>query len=205
VSLSDDELVKRAVRGDQDALSTLLNLYGPQIQSTLDIGRRWRSSIEAEDVMQVTYLEAFLRFDELAIANTRSFVSWLTRVAQNNLRDALRALDCAKRPSPQRRVSATVGADSFVALFDVLSSSTTAPSRHAVRRDNQAALEGAIAGLSETYQTVVRLYDLEGRSPSEVASAMGRSVGAVHLLRIRAHDRLRERLGSRSDYLSSGA
>jgi DNA-directed RNA polymerase specialized sigma24 family protein len=41
------------------------------------------------------------------------------------------------------------------------------------------------------YSTVIRMYDLEGRGAESVASAMGRSTGAVYMLRSRAHDMLR--------------
>ena len=50
--------------------------------------------------------------------------------------------------------------------------------------------------------TVVRLYDIEGRSGPEVATTMGRSRGAVVMLRARAHDRLAELLGSGSKFFS---
>ena len=51
----------------------------------------------------------------------------------------------------------------------------------------------------------MRLYDLECQPPQQVAEALGRSVGAVHMLRARAHDRLRELLGSASKFFSDSA
>ena len=40
---------------------------------------------------------------------------------------------------------------------------------------------------------------------ADVASALGKSAGAVHMLRARAHDRLREQLGSASGILDTEA
>jgi DNA-directed RNA polymerase specialized sigma24 family protein len=49
----------------------------------------------------------------------------------------------------------------------------------------------------------VRRHDLEGCALDELARELGRSLGAVHMLRQRAHDRLRERLGAARNYLTS--
>ncbi|MBP7937722.1 MAG: sigma-70 family RNA polymerase sigma factor, partial [Phycisphaerae bacterium] len=46
--------------------------------------------------------------------------------------------------------------------------------------------------LPETYRRVVEQFDIEFRPPAEIARALGRSVGAVYMVRTRAHDRLRE-------------
>jgi RNA polymerase sigma factor (sigma-70 family) len=66
-------------------------------------------------------------------------------------------------------------------------------------------MEGALRQLPPDYEKVIRLYDLAGKSPAEVAQEMGRSQGAVFMLRARAHDRLREVLGSSSQFFSTPA
>ncbi|HEY3232002.1 MAG TPA: sigma factor-like helix-turn-helix DNA-binding protein, partial [Roseiflexaceae bacterium] len=63
----------------------------------------------------------------------------------------------------------------------------------------------AISRLPPAYEQVVRLFNIQGQSAAEVAQQMGRSVGAVYLLRMRAHQRLREELGSSARYFSDGA
>jgi len=52
---------------------------------------------------------------------------------------------------------------------------------------------------------VVRLYDLEELPAAEIAQRMGRSAGAIHMLKARAHDRLVDILGSSSSFFSSCA
>ncbi|HEY3242379.1 MAG TPA: sigma-70 family RNA polymerase sigma factor, partial [Phycisphaerae bacterium] len=64
-------------------------------------------------------------------------------------------------------------------------------------------MAAAIGKLPADYAKVVRMYDLEGRSVAEVAAAVGRSEGAVYMLRSRAHDRLRELLASASRFMST--
>lgn len=110
-----------------------------------------------------------------------------------------------KRPDSAKRVLDPSGMDSYVGLLDCLGVTTTTPSREVASKDAVGALESALQRLPEDYQTAVRLYDLEGRAVSDVATAMGRSVGAVHMLRSRAHDRLRHELGSASQFFSGSA
>ena len=67
------------------------------------------------------------------------------------------------------------------------------------------AIEAALAKLLPSYAKVVRRCGVEGRAVAEVAAELGRSSGAVYMLRARALDRLRELLGSESRYFSDHA
>lgn len=192
---SASERVRRAVEGHSDALTELLREYSPAVERTLRIGRPWRSVLEVADVMQVTYLEAFLQIGRFDPARSDSFEFWLRRIAENNLRDALRGLQRQKRPQPRDRVGVP-GGDSVNGLFDLLGVTTTTPSRHAVRAEMDHHLSAALDALPNDYARAVRLYDLDGLPIDEVAAKLGRSPGAVHMLRARAHDQLRERLGA---------
>ncbi len=202
MNASDDELLTRAARGDLDAVTQLLERHGPRIRQTLRIGKQWQSKFSADDVMQVTYLETLMRTDGSLPDNGTSFHRWLKRVAENNLRDAIKELSRSKRPPPHKRVESPPGDESYVELLEHLCTTSSTPSRNVARGEARSALEDAIEKLPADYATVVRLYDIEGRSGPEVASAMGRSRGAVVMLRARAHDRLAELLGSGSKFFS---
>jgi RNA polymerase sigma-70 factor (ECF subfamily) len=195
------ELVQRAVEGDEDALAKLLAAHGPRIKQTLTIERKWRSVLEPADVMQVTYLEAFLQIHDFDPNRPEPFLEWLRRIAENNLRDAIRGLQRQKRPQPADRISGDGSCD----LLAILGVVTTTPVRQAVRDERQSKLETMLDALPEDYGQVVRLYDLQGLPIAEVASRMRRSAGAVHMLRARAHDRLRGMMGSESAWFTSSA
>jgi RNA polymerase sigma-70 factor (ECF subfamily) len=200
---SDEHLLAGAARGDTEALSTLLKRHGPPVGRGLVISRKWRSVLDPEDVMQVTYLEAFLRIGAFEPRGSESFQAWLREIAQNNLRDAIKGLNGLKRPPPDRRVSPPGGDESIVALYELLGVTSTTPSRVASKEEAKTRLEAAIAELPRDYATAVRLHNLEGRTGPEVAEAMGRSRGAVFMLLARAHDRLRERLGPASQFFTT--
>ncbi len=201
---SDDQMLADAVRGDRAALTALLQRYGPQVRRGLHgkLSAIWQSVLDEDDIMQVTYLEAYLRIERFTPAGVASFIAWLTRIAENNLRDAIKELERDKRPQPRQRVVAQSAEESFVALVDVLGVTTSTASRHVGRREICQHVEAAVRKLPPAYEKVIRLYDLEGRPANEVAEQVGRSVGAMYMLRARAHERLQEQLGSESQYFT---
>lgn len=193
---TDAELVHAAHGGDAEAVSELLRLHGPIVEQSLRIGENWRAVLDPADVMQITYLEAFMQIRSFDPERGTTFRSWLQRIAENNLRDAVRGLERAKRPNPRHRLRAATHEDSLAGLFEELEATSSTPSRNLGQREACRMLEAAIAALPETYADVIRMYDLESRPIEEVAGNLGRSPGAIHMLRARAHDRLREHLGS---------
>ncbi len=200
------ELVAEAVRGNGDALSTLLAKFGPSVEQGLRIGRQWQNVIDSSDVMQVTYLEAFLQIPSFRPDNAGSFEAWLRRIAENNLRDAIRGLERQKQPPPSRRIQhAAPGDDSHAGLYEQLAATSSTPSRAVGRQDVRRLIESAIDKLPPDYARTIRLYDLEGRTIGEVAKAMERSSGAVHMMRVRAHERLAELLETASVWFKAGA
>ena len=200
-----DVLIQKAVAGNDDATTKLLESYGPEVEQALSIGREWRSMLDPADVMQVTYLEAYLQVCRYDPDRSEPFPAWLRRIAENNLRDAIRALQRQKRPPPSGRIEPSQDSDSSSELFALLGVATTTPSRYVAREERIARLNAALDSLPDDYGRAVRLYDLDGLPIAEVARRMGRSGGAVHMLRARAHDRLREMLGSESGWFSSSA
>lgn len=192
-----DEQTRRAIAGDHDALSALLAEHGPRVRGRLadQINPIHRSALDIDDVMQVTYLEAFLtiaRFEPRD--DDGAFTAWLTRIARNNLHDAIRALESAKRFPAERRVTPPAAVDSTVVLYDRIWKTTTTPSRVLAGREIQSAVQDALTRLPEDYERVIRLYDLENQPIERVCELLGRRSGAVYMLRARALDRLREML-----------
>src|SRR5262245_54808960 len=102
----EHEALSRAVNGDRDALGALLERYGPLVEQDLQIGQRWRGQVEPGDVMQVTYIEVFLRIGSFDLTRADSFRAWLRRVAENNLRDAIRVMESRDGRGGERRADA---------------------------------------------------------------------------------------------------
>ena len=202
----DDARVMRAAERDGDALEELLRQVGPAIGAGLSIDRRWQGSLDPDDVMQVTYLEAYLRIATLRSRTTEGFRGWLARIAENNLRDALRALQRDKRPDGAGRRRATRAGDTSAETLmgSLLDTDPTAGSV-AAGREAASRLHAALEQLPASYRRIVDEVDLAERPVSEVAVELNKSAGAIHMLRSRAHDRLRELLGGRTRFLGDSS
>jgi RNA polymerase sigma-70 factor (ECF subfamily) len=196
--------IRAAVAGDVGAMTALLQHYSSEVERSLSIAREWRAVLEPADVMQVTYLEAFLQIARYDPDRSEPFRAWFQRIAENNLRDAIRGLQRQKRPQPANRVVAAPGSASS-ALCEELGITTTTPSRHAAQEEREGRLDAALDALPDDYGRVVRLYDLQGMPIAEVSRQMGRTTGAVHMLRARAHDRLRQLLGPSAAWFGTSA
>lgn len=190
-----DPLVQRAVAGDGDALERLLRDSADELRRSVRIDARWRRSIEFEDILQVTSMEAFLRVTSLTEPTRAAFSAWLRRIAQNNLLDAVRSLDRKKRPDVRDRVThGPDGQSARTLLVAIAGDQATAGSQAALSEEIER-MRNALAGMPRSYRDVLERVDLGGETVREVAEDSGRSVGAVHMLRARALERLRELMG----------
>lgn len=202
-----DSLTVAAVDGDREALSELLCRHDAALRRRLDgrIARKFQASISLDDLIQVTYIEAFLAIDRFRPGKDGAFLAWLTSIAENNIRDAVKSFECDRRPPPSKRVGNTIGDDSYICLFATLAGTQTTPSVAANRKETKDLLEAALVRLPPDYEQVVRLCDLEGHTAPEVAILLNRSVGAVHMLKARAHERLAILLGGSSKFFGVSA
>lgn len=199
-----EALLSQALGGDRGALVSLLEELAPMVRARIEpkIGAHLRPVVECDDIMQVTYLEVVTRLETFKGGGASGFLAWVTRIAENNLIDAGRAASAAKRPDPRKRVRDRSGEESMVAMVEHLGMTVSTPSRAAARGEAVDALERTLDRLPEDYARVIRMYDLGGESIEDVAEALGRSEGAVYMLRARAHERLRDLLGTESRYFT---
>ncbi len=190
----DPARIARAAAGDAGELEALLRQVEPELRSRISIQPLWQRSLDPDDVLQVSFLEAFLRIASLRDTSSGGFRAWIGRLIENNLADALRALEREKRPDERRRVTHGANGESARTLFLNLAGDHPTASGQVSAMEQIEKLRAAICKLPASYRGVVEEVDLAGRTVAEVAGAIGKSRGAVHLLRARAHVRLGELL-----------
>lgn len=205
-----DALLERAKTGDRPALIGLLEACAPRVRGRIapKITGYLRPFLDEDDVMQVTYLEVVTRFETFTNGDAGGFLSWMSRLAENNLIDAVRMIEADKRPNPRNRVETAgrvgSGGEAMQSLIDLIGVTVTSPSKAAAGQEIKSALAAVLDRLPPDYATVIKLYDLQGRSAAELAAELDRSEGAIYMLRARAHDRLRDLLPSESKFFSVG-
>lgn len=189
-------------RIDADSLQSLLERHSPNVRRAIeaDFPKRLQGLLSPDDVMQETYTDAFLALKNLSARDASSFERWLMSIARRNLVDAIRALEADKRGggAPTKRID---DASYDVFLDALFAESATTPSAAASRAESVVLLKQAIARLPEEYRTVIELCDLAQTPLQQVATKLGRSPGAVFMLRSRACRALRDALGSSSQFL----
>jgi RNA polymerase sigma-70 factor (ECF subfamily) len=208
MQIDQDQLIRRAVDGDQVALTMLLKDGRRRLCEGLSgrVPAELRTTIDVDDLAQQAHVIVFRRIKDFVPAGPDGFFRWVEAIALGKLRDAVKGVRAAKRGGG--RVAAVVGGGdaerSVVALLDMVAAAGRSPSRSAAWHEQVAALQSAIATLPEHYRQAVTLVYIEGRTVAEAANIMGRSERSLHGLCRRAIELLRVDLLSTCIFVRSG-
>jgi RNA polymerase sigma-70 factor (ECF subfamily) len=206
-TIDNGELINQAVTGDRAALERLMLDHYAALARQIEqrMPPSLRSAMSADDLVQMTYTQVFVSISSYEPREGASFLAWLIAIAENRLRDCLRAHRRKKRGGGRSPISdgASDSDSRGGKLFDVIAGSGSTPSQAVARREGIQAIQVAVAGLPDAYRQAVELRFFEGRSVEETAGLMGRTTGAVRGLLDRAKRELRNALERASKYLSS--
>lgn len=162
--LSDAALVERVRAGDEAAVRTLVRRHNRRL---FRVARGvLRDDAEAEDVVQETYMRAFLTLSRFR--GEAGIATWLTRIALNEALGRLRR----RRPTEDIAAIDEVPADDpRVVAFP--SPPAPTPEAEAGRAQARALLEPLIDELPPDFRVVVMLRDVEGLTTEEAADHLG--------------------------------
>jgi RNA polymerase sigma factor (sigma-70 family) len=177
-------LMRDAQNGDKRAYATLLRDCEPVIRrAARKVGL---TGDRIEDAVQETLLtlhNARQTFDP-----SRSFVAWLSVIAQRRAIDTL------------RRVGRSAGREVHApALYDQSADPGADPSKGVEDAERSRQLQGAIATLSAGQREAVERLALREQSLAEASADTGKTTGALKVNLHRALKTLRERLGGGGD------
>ncbi len=159
----------------------------------LQVDARFRAKFDPSDIVQQTLLEAVRDFPKFRGSTEAELAAWLRQILAHVLRHQTRHFAGAARRDLSREVSLEQAlAESSRRLADALVAPISSPSERASRHELELRLADALSRLPADYAEIILLRNVEGLSHEEAASRMGRGVGAVRMLWVRALARLRQ-------------
>ena len=196
-AVETDRLLQLAAGGDRESWGALLTRYGDRIARliTLRLDRRLQGRIDAADVIQEIYLEAWRHLPEYVRNSQLPFYLWLRGLACNKLLELHRHhLGVKMRDAHREQASywASTPDTTSVALSSLLVDSTTSPSRAAVRSEVHERLQQAIDGMDAIDREVLVLRHFEQLTPAETAQVLAIEEKAAGMRYLRAIRRLRQ-------------
>jgi RNA polymerase sigma-70 factor (ECF subfamily) len=181
---SDDALIQQVLGGNTALFELLMRRYNERVyRAARSIVR---DELEAEDVMQQAYVNAFTHLRQFN--GSARFSTWLTRIAIN---------EALARVRRQGRYEAFDEELSNVEPF-MFHNLDENPERQAFARELQRLLEWAIDGLPNGMREVFVLREVEGLSTLEVAECLGVSEDVVKTRLSRGRATLRRKLMERT-------
>ncbi|MBW1851421.1 MAG: sigma-70 family RNA polymerase sigma factor [Deltaproteobacteria bacterium] len=193
VDQKTQHLVALAQDGGESALNQLCKVYGPRVLwiIRLRMGREIRSKLESMDLVQDALMSALKDLGTFKYKTEGDFLRWLSRIAENRLRNQLQRLHANKRDirkEVQLNDYRPTVEDSFVAALDIVD--TTTPSAIMSKREDLDKLAKAIDVLKPEYRQVIVLTKIDGLSYKEIGEKLGKSSEAVRKLVSRALEEL---------------
>ena len=174
---TDEEIVERIKKGEKQLYEQLMRKYDKRLfRIAMSI---INDEAEARDIMQNTYLNAYLQLP--AFKNNSSFSTWLTRILINE------SLLRKKRQIKQQQIREARKANN----------ENETPLKSLLDKELKARLEKAISNLPEKYKLVFVMREIEEMNTQETMDVLNITESNVKIRLSRAKEMLREKLAGK--------
>ena len=173
--------MRAAQDGDQSAYGALLAEILPMLR--LFVRRKWGNAQDVDDIVQDILLS--LHAVRHTYDPSRPFLPWLLTIAYRRIADA------ARRSSSRSSYETTV---------DVMPETFAGgePKSGQEKRDDQAAIQQSLAGLTSGQLEAIELVKVQGLSLKEASAVTGKSVASLKVNIHRAVKALRRSIATKT-------
>jgi RNA polymerase sigma factor (sigma-70 family) len=177
LQLTDEEIVKRVIGGEKNLYENLVRKYNLRLfRISMSIVY---DDMEAEDIMQTTFLNAYLQLSKFQ--KKASFSTWLTRILINEI-----LLRKKKKMKEQQMIAGKKDPHFY----------SDTPLNHLMNKELKTVIEKSIANLPEKYKMVFVMRRIEEMSTVETMEILKLTESTVKIRLQRAIGMLREDLGA---------
>ena len=174
-------LIDQSLQGNSGAFGQLVRIHQDRLYNAIShfIGDR----VEAEDIVQDAFVQAFLKLD--TFQRNSAFYTWLYRIAFNAAVSRRRRKRVEVSVDQSREETGTEPADPG-----------DAPSDRMLREEQARQVHLALGQLSEEHRAILVLREMEGLDYEAIAQILDINIGTVrsrlHRARVQLRDRLNE-------------
>jgi RNA polymerase sigma-70 factor (ECF subfamily) len=195
-ALPPNELMEQALQGDREALGQLLEAQRATLYrlAKRQLAGRIAVRVDASDVIQQTFLDAYRSFPQFTGQDARELIAWLQTILDHKVAGAIRDHALLQKRDVRREQSLDDSRGGGTPLKQELDAGLSSPSQKAIRGEEAERLSRSLAALPDDQRQAVRLRHLEGWSLSDIARHLGRTPAATAGLIKRGMQALRRQL-----------
>jgi RNA polymerase sigma-70 factor, ECF subfamily len=181
---TESDLIAKIIKGEKQLYEEIIRKYNQRLYR---VARSFiKSEDEIEDVMQETYIKAYLHLKQFE--GKSQFSTWITRILINQASQSL---------NKEKRMRDHI-ADIPHELPDTKFSNDPAPDQNLMNAEMKKYLEHAIDELPESLRSVYMMREVEGFSVNETSEALSISIENVKTRLHRAKTSLKDSLFERA-------
>src|SRR5262249_37354650 len=135
-TLTPNELLGQALRGDREALGRLLEAQRTVLHRLAErqLEGRIAVRVDASDIIQQTFLEAYRSFPQFAGQDAREWAAWLQAILDHKVAGAIRDHTLLQKRDLRRERSMDDSQGGGAPLKQGLDAGLSSPSQKAIRR-----------------------------------------------------------------------
>lgn len=177
---NEEELIKKAIEGDQDSFAEIVNLYKNYVFAI--ILNFIKDHNEVENVAQEVFLQIYI---SLPTYEADNFKGWVSRITSN------KSIDWIRKKKSKFREEVMENSEELIENLNINHVNT--PEEIFLENEKSEQVSKMCKSISPIYEDVIRKFYLEGKSYEEIAKEEKVSVKTIASRLYRGKNMLKEK------------